>query len=664
MVRIAVWLAGFLVALLAIAAAISALRWAEAQLADPLAADALATADAPLPDAPAPDAPVPGAPVLGAQTSTDPPLAVAPPSTIDELRARISGVLLRAQVPGAGLALIDRSGAVWTGGVGIADVATQRPVTADTLFRVASITKSFVALALMILSERGRVDLNAPVSLLAPELAISNRWAAEQPITVAHLLEHTAGFDDMHFNERRGPIAIEALPLAQVLAKNPASRVARWRPGSRFSYANPGYTVAGYVIEKVTGRPYESVIERELLAPLGMTGAALRWTPAVGARLAQGYGSDGEAVPYEAWYHRPAANLMASARDLAALVQLSLGRGQYRGRTIVSPAGMARIEHGETAELDLGDASYGLGNGAYVSERALARGHDGGLPGFHSSYGYLSAQGVGFVVLLNATRSPTALNDIRHLLVEYLLRGRVVPPRPRADVPEDELARWVGAYHPAAPRHQVFAFVERLQPGLEVSLDAGHLMVQTLPPRGPPVELVPLGGDRFRVSTASAGHIQFGRDREGRRVFAAGPYFVEEPRAQILAFAWAPLILIPIFGSGWILVLRRLRRRFPGPGPGWPLLVTAPLYAAPHLIDAAWTRGVLGECNLFTVGICAATLVFALGSAGALVESLVWLARPGRLLGKLYCLVYALAACCTTSYLAAYGVIGIRLWRY
>jgi CubicO group peptidase (beta-lactamase class C family) len=84
------------------------------------------------------------------------------------------------------------------------------------------------------------VDLRARVGDLAPELHIGNRWDAEQPITVAHLLEHTAGFDDMRPNELYAPLGAEAMPLAKVLARNTASRVARWRPGSRFSYANPG----------------------------------------------------------------------------------------------------------------------------------------------------------------------------------------------------------------------------------------------------------------------------------------------------------------------------------------------------------------------------------------------------------------------------------------
>jgi CubicO group peptidase (beta-lactamase class C family) len=595
------------------------------------------------------------------------PVAAAdpPPRDLDELRASVAAILSREQVPGAGIALVDGGRVVWAGGVGVADRATGRAVTADTLFRVASITKSFVSLAIVKLAEQGRLDLRARVADLAPELAIANRWAAEQPITVAHLLEHTAGFDDMRPNETFGPVAVEAMPLAQVLARNPASRVARWRPGSRFSYANPGYTVAAYLIEKVTGRSYEDVLEREILWPLGMTGAALRWTPEVDARLARGYGAGDAPLPYRAIYHRPAGNLMASPRELAALVQLALARGWAGGRMLISPAGMARIERSETAQLSPGDASYGLGNYGDVSERVLVRGHNGGLPGFVSSYGYLPARGVGYVLLLNSTRSASAELEIRHLLVEYLLAGAPVPPPPpRVRVPEDELRRWVGTYHFAAPRHQLFAFLERTFPGIELVVDGGRLYAQLVPAVGGRFELIPLGGDRFRLPEASASHIALGRDREGRRIFVAGlAYLVEEPRSRSLAFMIVPRICVLILTSALPLaVFRRRRRR--SPSRGWRLVTSLSFIAIPVVFLAAGDVAFLGEPNLHTVGIFALTLAFAVGSAGSAVQALAWLPRPGSVTGKLYRLVYAAAACCATAYLAAYGIIGIRLWSY
>jgi hypothetical protein len=423
--------------------------------------------------------------------------------------------------------------------------------------------------------------------------------------------------------------------------------------------------VAAYLIEKITGRSYEDVLARELLAPLGMTGAALRWTPEVDRRLARGY-DDGDApVPYRAIYHRPAGNLMASPRELAALVQLALARGKFGGAALISPAGMARIERSETARLDTGDASYGLGNSGDVSERALIRGHGGSIDGFLSLYGYLPGQDVGYVLLLNSRRSARAQLEIQHLLVEYLLDGAPVPPPPHAVVPEDELRRWVGTYHSASPRNQLFAFVVRSLPGIELFLDRGRLYLRQVPAVDKPLELIPIGGDRFRLSWASAGHIAFGHDREGHRILVAGTYFVEESRARSLIFAIAPRVCVWLLASGFLLPLAMFRRRVgPSPGLGWPLCASLAFFAAPRLFFAGAGARVLGEANAYTIGIFLLSLAFAIGSAGSAVQALYWLPRPGGITGKLHRLLFASAACCATAYLAAYGIIGLRLWSY
>ncbi|HMG53397.1 MAG TPA: serine hydrolase domain-containing protein [Kofleriaceae bacterium] len=607
---------------------------------------------------------------LRAVDPTDPgdaaPDRAAPPADLDGLRAQIAEIMQRNQIAGAGIALVDRDGVRWAGGIGLADRERGIPVTADTLFRVGSITKTFLVLAVMQLVERGRLDLAAPVAQLAPEIAFDNRWAAEQPITVAHLLEHTAGFDEMRPNETFAPREAEAMSLYDVLARNPASRVARWRPGSRASYSNPGYTLAAYILEKLTGQPYEQVIERELFQPLGMTHAALRMTSEVGERLARGYDERDRPVAYRGIYHRPAGNLMVSARDLAALIQLALARGRVGGAALVSPATIDRIERSETAELDSGDASYGLANWGDVSMRVVLRGHGGYAPGFLALYGYSASRGVGYVLLLNSTRSHDGRFEIRRAIVDYLLRDQPVPPPPRVQIPEPELQRWAGSYHLAASRMQLMAFRDRLSPGVEVFVDRGRLYTRPLPGDEPPRELIPVGGDRFRAPWASGSFVAFGHDRDGRRIYLAGSdYFLEEPRSRTLAFALGPVICIALLGTGLVLPLTGfVRRRRPAPGIGWPVVVALSLFLAPRLFAAAIDRGVFGELNVYTAGLFVLSLVFPLGSLATAVQTLAWLPRPGSILGKLHRALFSAAACCVTGYLAAYGLIGIRMWSY
>ena len=179
------------------------------------------------------------------------PVAVAAPASIDALRAAIGEVLAREGVPGAGIALVDRDGPIWVGGVGVADETTRAPVTADTVFRAASLTKGVIGLGVMRLVEQGRLDLDAPLRGLVPDAGISNPWEDVAPVTLAQVLEHTAGLDDMRLNEVFS--GDDALAPGAALAINPRSRVVRWRPGTRMAYSNVGYTLAGRAIEVATG---------------------------------------------------------------------------------------------------------------------------------------------------------------------------------------------------------------------------------------------------------------------------------------------------------------------------------------------------------------------------------------------------------------------------
>ena len=127
--------------------------------------------------------------------------ASAHPGTLDEFKAAVQQVLNDTGVPGAGIALVRLGGVEWAGGVGYADRDAKTAVTADTHFRAGSISKTFVASALVQMYEDGEIDLNSPVVELVPDVQIDNAWMIEEPVRVIHLLEHTAGFDDMHFNE-------------------------------------------------------------------------------------------------------------------------------------------------------------------------------------------------------------------------------------------------------------------------------------------------------------------------------------------------------------------------------------------------------------------------------------------------------------------------------
>jgi CubicO group peptidase (beta-lactamase class C family) len=329
------------------------------------------------------------------------------PQTVEEFQAAAARVLQETGVAGAGIALVRHDGVEWEGGIGYADRDRQTPVTADTHFRVGSISKTFVAIALVQLAEDGVVRLDDAVEDIAPEITIDNPWHETDPVRVIHLLEHTAGFDDMHFKDRYVPEGAPELSLADVLRLNPRSRRVRWRPGTRWAYSNPGYGLAGYLIEKLTKEPYEDYIKREILDPLDMGTSSFRLTAEDEPRLARGYGdSQGPPVGFPRIVLRPAGNLHSSPREMGRFVRMLLGWGELGYAFVIDPEYLGNMEQPRTtlaAEAGLRNG-YGSGIATLLNLPYPMLGHGGGIEGFLSSYAYSPARDIGYVILLNSSR--------------------------------------------------------------------------------------------------------------------------------------------------------------------------------------------------------------------------------------------------------------------
>lgn len=618
-------------------------------------------------------APVLDESMLARATPVDEPTQLAAPATIAELQARISAVLVREGVPGVGLALVDRQGVRWAGGVGVADRDTGAVVGADTQFRVGSITKSIVALGVMRLVEQGRLELERPLRELMPGVVPEHAWEDQVAITLAHALEHTAGFDDMRFNEFW---ADEGMAPRDALALNPRSRVARWAPGSRMSYANPGYTIAGHAIELATGEGWEAYLEREVLRPLGMPTARFRRTPGLRERLATGYTGRDEAAVFRPIAHAPAGALLSSPRELGELVSFWLRRGE--GAQIVGEGSLARIERTGTLPYRGPDTSYGLGNYGDVMHPVPARGHDGGLPGFLSCYRYFPEQGLGYVMLLNATHSLPAYLEIRALLFAYLMRDQKLRRPPIAEPDPEAVAAASGYYGYAGPRNELFGFAERATTGFRVGPDfAGGIELAALVGERT-VSLVPTGDGGYRHRLEGGTSVRLTEDPRGRRILVGGMSYFEAgsygyARGRVLALGGA-LTLIQL--APWWLLAGLLRigvRRLQGHRPArgelalylWPGAAGLAFMAISLVLLEVLRREAYVDANLWSVGLCVCTLVFAACSAGALAET-VRAAVAGTLPWgrRLVSGAVAVASFGMTLYLLWHGIIGLRIWAW
>ena len=180
--------------------------------------------------------------------------ALVPRVAACDLDCSLVRELREQSLAGAVYSLVDGE-QVRLGAVGFANHATRQPLSADSRVHVGSVTKTFLALGVLRLVSQGRVELDAPVAQLLPEVLFDNPWR-DRPVTLRHLLDHTAGLEDLRlwhlFTRRASPDS----PLRDAFDAAGLLRV-RTEPGTRFSYSNIGYTLAGAVIERVTGERYE-----------------------------------------------------------------------------------------------------------------------------------------------------------------------------------------------------------------------------------------------------------------------------------------------------------------------------------------------------------------------------------------------------------------------
>ncbi len=369
---------------------------------------------------------------------------------LEQLRRTIDDIRTEAGVPGAALVVVDRNGIIWSAGFGVADNVSRQAVTPDSVFRIGSVTKVFTAAALVQLARRDDFSLGDAVSKHLPPGLFFNRWQHTQPITVAHLLEHTSGFRDWTKAEFDYNIPVS---LEQGLAFSPQSRTAQWKPAMHSVYSNSNYGLAGLVLEHVSGQDYEAVIRNALFTPLGMHSATS--LPARTSDLATGYDSDGiTQIPYWHMIQRPAAAINATPREMGAMVTMLLNQGRYQGRSVLMPDEIQRMESPLTSLAARNGLrfGYGLGMYPYYRNRFLFMGHGGDGDGYLSRFGYCRQLGVGYFVTINSYNG-AALRRMRRAIEEQLTRDhRPPPPPPVVQLNADLVDRYTGNYALAAWR--------------------------------------------------------------------------------------------------------------------------------------------------------------------------------------------------------------------
>ena len=342
-----------------------------------------------------------------------------------ELGAFLDGVLevymKTLHIPGATVSVVKDGKIFFTKGYGYADVATKKPVIPErTLFRIASVSKLFTWTAVMQLVEQGKLDLKADVNTYLKDFKIPATFP--EPITLADLMSHTAGFEDILTASARTPQ--DLIPLGDFVKSKIPARV--WPPGQYTAYSNYSTALAGYIVQEVSGIPFDNYIEQHIYKPLGMAHSTFR-TP-LPADLADGMSTGYsyqagafKAEPFELLNgDYPAGSMSTTATDIARFMIAHLQNGEYEGQRILREE-TAREMHKRLFSHDprLTGNAHGFWekklNGLTILE------HGGDIQCFHTNLSLIPEKNAGFFLSFNCstTSSLTAAEAFQAFLNRY-----------------------------------------------------------------------------------------------------------------------------------------------------------------------------------------------------------------------------------------------------
>lgn len=395
----------------------------------------------------------------GARASGDvPPAAFADPARKAKLLAALPAVekavaaaVAKQKFPGAAFGVAVDGELVLSKGWGVRDASgAGGGVDADTVFRIASMTKSFTAAAILKLRDEGRLSLDDAVEKWVPELAGMPKATADSPVlTIRHLLTHSEGFPEDNPWGDRQLARSDAFLAAMAKAGIPFSNA----PGVAFEYSNTGFALLGRVVANVSKMRYRDYVDANLLKPLGMTSTYWEASAVPPGRLAKGYRLEGVATVEEPALADGAfgsmGGLFSTVRDLARWTSFFLSAWPPRDDADAGPvrrsslremqqvarfngASVTPAKDGKPLRLAAGGYAYGLGARATCQFRHVVS-HGGGLPGFGSLMLWLPEHGVALVALANLTYAgwSAAFSDALDALAEGGgLKPRIPRPSP------------------------------------------------------------------------------------------------------------------------------------------------------------------------------------------------------------------------------------------
>jgi CubicO group peptidase (beta-lactamase class C family) len=346
-------------------------------------------------------------------------------------------MVAKNEIAGAVTAVVKKNRVIHLETTGFADIAAKRPMTPDTVFWIASMTKPITAVAILMLQDEGKLRVSDPVAKYLPEFAnLKTPSGKLANLTITQILTHTCGL-----GEAAKPEADRARTLADLVPLWLAAPM-QYEPGEKWRYTQSGINAAARIVEVISGMTFDMFLQKRLFGPLGMRDTSFYLTPELTSRLVTAYAKNKESgllepVPRRAEFgprdRPPQGNggLYSTAPDYARFCQMLLNSGKFKGRRYLTPAAMQYLSTPQTGELPTGffqsdafgnhGANYGWGLGTCV----LRRPHEGvpamlspGTFGHGGAWGTQAwvdpVKGVAYVLMVQRSNFPNSdASDVR-----------------------------------------------------------------------------------------------------------------------------------------------------------------------------------------------------------------------------------------------------------
>lgn len=541
-------------------------------------------------------------------------------NTQTTLEQQIQTVLDEMSLAGISWATIDGQH-VKIGTAGFANLQQQLPMQNSHKVHVGSVSKSVLAMGVLRLISTGELSLNTPIANLLPDLVFNNPWRASAPITVEHLLAHTAGLENIRMWQLLSITPTPNTPLIEAFKSRNTLLNIRTKPGSQYLYSNMGYQLLAMVIEAVTKQRYEDYLDQQILKPLGMLDSTFHFLSQEGEyadpRLVMGYHENAVPQTAVAMFLRAPGQFTTTAADMVKFMMFTMGEGKLNEQVFIRADLFAALSYPE--HTDAAKAGLKIGHGLALANRdrhgVIAECHAGSTFGFNANFCVFPKQKKAFFFAVNTDNESRYMERFNKLFIKSLsvvsapLTESEINSNTHSGSPQTKS----GVYFLAPNSMAEFSIVDRVFHFVWVSETSSQLTVSSL--QSADIALQTINQNLYKANERATPSHVFYQNAQGELMLSNGYKTYQRGSILELSFYWLSL-LSGLIGLVYVLFAGLVRLVFWRQGTLTlsPIVANLVLFAVPAVLYSTQSFLMFSEVTpaSISLAILSALLPFSL----------------------------------------------------